>query len=268
MSEKHPERATEPEHPHRESATCEIQDGAEDLEHVHGRLPGLMATLNLEESIGLPTRADGGHDTAQGTHGDVVPQGAHGDETFTMDNPASSDVLERQTGHDDDVSVVPQGTHGDETFSMEMVATTEVVERQARSGNGAMAVSERRERQAVSTRITAGPDFKGIIVQDSSDVNLSLGGQNAGIMKSDSPCKHTDEERSWVGTYATVELHEAVKKYGYKALQFFDVWHFVTFAKHDPDTQQEVLFDTYIDRHFKEKLKASGYPEGCTDHDV
>ncbi|XP_048243085.1 uncharacterized protein LOC125375991 [Haliotis rufescens] len=49
---------------------------------------------------------------------------------------------------------------------------------------------------------------------------------------SDSPCKHTDKEGSW----------------------------------HDPDTQQVRLFDTYIDRHFKEKLEASGYPEGCTDH--
>ncbi|XP_071110601.1 uncharacterized protein [Haliotis cracherodii] len=37
---------------------------------------------------------------------------------------------------------------------------------------------------------------------------------------------------------------------------------------HDPDTQQVGLFDTYIDRHFKEKLEASGYPEGCTDHDA
>ncbi|XP_048249879.1 uncharacterized protein LOC125378516 [Haliotis rufescens] len=52
--------------------------------------------------------------------------------------------------------------------------------------------------------------------------------------RSDSPCEHTDEERSW----------------------------------HDPDTQQVGLFDTYIDRHFKEKLEASGYPEGCTDHDA
>ncbi|XP_048251544.1 uncharacterized protein LOC124112878 [Haliotis rufescens] len=115
----------------------------------------------------------------------VVPQGTHGGETFTMDNPSSADVVLQQTGHDAGVSVVPQGTHGGETFSMDMVAATEIVERQVRSGNGAMAVSERRERQAVSTRITAGPDFKGIIVQDSSDVNLSLGGQNAGIMTSD-----------------------------------------------------------------------------------
>ncbi|XP_071118411.1 uncharacterized protein [Haliotis cracherodii] len=86
--------------------------------------------------------------------------------------------------------------------------------------------------------------------------------------RSDSPCKHTDEERSWVVTYATVELHEAVKKYCYKVLQIFDVWHFNTFAQHDPNTQQEGLFDTYIDRHFKEKLEASGYPGGCTDHDA
>ncbi|XP_048240234.1 uncharacterized protein LOC125373278 [Haliotis rufescens] len=86
--------------------------------------------------------------------------------------------------------------------------------------------------------------------------------------RSNSPCEHTDEERSWVGTYPTIELHEAVKKYGYKVLQTFDVWHFDTFVQHEPDTQQEGLFDTYIDRHFKEKLEASRYPEGCTDHNA
>ncbi|XP_071088813.1 uncharacterized protein [Haliotis cracherodii] len=86
--------------------------------------------------------------------------------------------------------------------------------------------------------------------------------------RSDSPCEHTNEERSWVGTYATIELHEAVKKYDYQVLQIYDVWHFDTFAQHDPDTQQVGLFDTYIDRHFQEKLEASGYPEGCTDHDA
>ncbi|XP_071083869.1 uncharacterized protein [Haliotis cracherodii] len=85
--------------------------------------------------------------------------------------------------------------------------------------------------------------------------------------RSDSPCKHTDNERSWVGTYATVELHEAVKKYDYQVLQIYDVWHFDTFAQHDPGNQQVGLFDTCIDRLFK-KLEASGYPEGCTDHDT
>ncbi|XP_071111149.1 uncharacterized protein [Haliotis cracherodii] len=70
-----------------------------------------------------------------------------------------------------------------------------------------------------------------------------------------SPCEHTDEERSWVGTYATVELQEAVKKYDYQVLQIYDVWHFDTFAQHDPDTEQE-------------KLEACRYPEGCTDHDA
>ncbi|XP_071086560.1 uncharacterized protein [Haliotis cracherodii] len=73
------------------------------------------------------------------------------------------------------------------------------------------------------------------------------------VKPSNSPCEHTDEERSWVGTYATIELQEAVKKYDYQ---------------HDPGTQQVGLFDTYIDRHFKDKLEASGYPEGCTDHDT
>ncbi|XP_046552197.1 uncharacterized protein LOC124261872 [Haliotis rubra] len=106
-----------------------------------------------------------------------------GDETFTKNNLASSEGA--QPGNDNDVDVVPQGTQGERTFSMDMVASSEVVERQASAGSGSMAVSERRERQAVSTKITAGSDFKGIIVQDSSDVSLSVGGQNDGIMKSD-----------------------------------------------------------------------------------
>ncbi|XP_071097808.1 ankyrin repeat domain-containing protein 17-like [Haliotis cracherodii] len=261
MSGKHPERATEPEHHHRDSESCERQDGVEDVEHINVRLPGLMDTLNLEESIGLPTRADGGHDTAQGTHGDetmdnpsssdvvlqktghdddvsVVPQGTHGDETFTMDNPASSDVVLQQTGHDDDVSVVPQGTqgdetftmdnpassdvvvpqgtHGGETFSMDMVAATEVVERQARSGNSAMAVSERRVRQAVSTRITAGPDLRGTFGKDSSYVILSLGGQNAGIMKSDLlKIKIKRVKDVFVKTAIYKRVKEKLEKYGH-----------------------------------------------------
>ncbi|XP_046555564.1 uncharacterized protein LOC124264824 [Haliotis rubra] len=115
--------------------------------------------------------------------GNVVPQGRQGDGTFSMDMIATSEVA--QPGNDNDVDVVPQETHGDGTFSMDMIASSEVVERQASAGNSTMAVSERRERQALSTRITAGSDFKGIIVQDSSDVSLSVGGHNDGIMKSD-----------------------------------------------------------------------------------
>ncbi|XP_071114812.1 uncharacterized protein [Haliotis cracherodii] len=66
--------------------------------------------------------------------------------------------------------------------------------------------------------------------------------------RSDTPCDHTDEERSWSGTYTTVELHEAVEKYGYKVLQIYEAWHFYTFAKYDPNTQEEGLFDPYIDQ--------------------
>ncbi|XP_046346608.2 uncharacterized protein LOC124127203 [Haliotis rufescens] len=36
--------------------------------------------------------------------------------------------------------------------------------------------------------------------------------------RSQTSCEHTGEERAWVGTYTTTELHEAVKKYGYKVL--------------------------------------------------
>ncbi|XP_046570457.1 uncharacterized protein LOC124278734 isoform X3 [Haliotis rubra] len=137
-----------------------------------------------------------------------------GDDTFTMNNFASSEVA--QPGNDNDVDVVPQGTHGDRTFSMDMVASSEVVERQASAGSGSMAVSERREMQAVSTKITAGSDFKGIIVQDSSDVSLSVGGQNDGIMKSDMlqmNLKRVKDIFEKTATYRTVK--ELLEKYGH-----------------------------------------------------
>ncbi|XP_071097939.1 uncharacterized protein [Haliotis cracherodii] len=71
-------------------------------------------------------------------------------------------------------------------------------------------------------------------------------------------------------TLATPSMEDAPmpRDYATKPKKIYDVWHFDTFAQHDPGTQQVGLFDTYIDRHFKEKLEASGYPEGCTDHDA
>ena len=39
------------------------------------------------------------------------------------------------------------------------------------------------------------------------------------------PCTHTDEQRSWTGTWATIEVQHAVSK-GYRLLKVHEVWHF------------------------------------------
>ena len=63
-------------------------------------------------------------------------------------------------------------------------------------------------------------------------------------------CKHSDNERSFIGTWTTDEVSKAVDK-GYKVLEVYEVWHF---AKTSDD-----LFKGYIRRFMKIKLESSKY---------
>ena len=63
-------------------------------------------------------------------------------------------------------------------------------------------------------------------------------------------CKHSDKERSLIGTWTTDEVNEAIKK-GYKVLETYEVWHF---AK-----STDTLFKGYIRRFMKMKLESSKY---------
>ncbi|XP_078576400.1 uncharacterized protein LOC144862027 [Branchiostoma floridae x Branchiostoma japonicum] len=65
-------------------------------------------------------------------------------------------------------------------------------------------------------------------------------------------CDHSDFERSFVGTWSTIELEKAVEK-GYRIVQFYEVHHF--------DVRSAVLFKEYIDMWLKIKQEASGWPE-------
>ena len=38
-------------------------------------------------------------------------------------------------------------------------------------------------------------------------------------------CKHTDDKRSFIGTWTTNEINKAIEK-GYEALRTYEVWHF------------------------------------------
>ena len=63
-------------------------------------------------------------------------------------------------------------------------------------------------------------------------------------------CNHSDNERSFIGTWTTDEVNEAIKK-GYKVLETYEVWNF--------DKTSDDLFKGYIRRFMKIKLESSKY---------
>ena len=66
--------------------------------------------------------------------------------------------------------------------------------------------------------------------------------------RNQSKCKHTEDQRAFVGTWTTDEVRKAVDK-GYKVIEVYEVWHF---AKTSED-----LFKGYIRRFMKIKLESS-----------
>ena len=63
-------------------------------------------------------------------------------------------------------------------------------------------------------------------------------------------CNHSDNERSFIGTWTTDEISKAVGK-GYKILRVYEVWHFAKTS--------DTLFKGYIRRFMKIKLESSKY---------
>ena len=63
-------------------------------------------------------------------------------------------------------------------------------------------------------------------------------------------CEHSDDERSFIGTWTTDEVNKALEK-GYKVLETYEVWHF--------DKMSDDLFKGYIRRFMKIKLESSKY---------
>ena len=63
-------------------------------------------------------------------------------------------------------------------------------------------------------------------------------------------CEHTDNERSFIGTWTTDEINKALKK-GYKVIRTYEVWHV--------DKSTDDLFKGYIRRFMKIKLESSKY---------
>ena len=63
-------------------------------------------------------------------------------------------------------------------------------------------------------------------------------------------CEHSDNERSFIGTWTTDEVNKALEK-GYKVIRTYEVWHF--------NKSTNDLFKDYIRRFMKIKLESSKY---------
>ena len=72
-------------------------------------------------------------------------------------------------------------------------------------------------------------------------------------------CKHTDTQRSFIGTWTTDEVNKAIEK-GYKVLRTYEVWHF--------DKSTDALFKGYIRRFMKIKLESSNYDFKMKDEEA
>ena len=72
-------------------------------------------------------------------------------------------------------------------------------------------------------------------------------------------CKHTDAERSFIGTWTTDEISKAIDK-GYKVLRTYKVWHF--------DKSTDALYKGYIRRFMKIKLESSNYDFKTKEEEV
>ena len=70
-------------------------------------------------------------------------------------------------------------------------------------------------------------------------------------------CSHSDDERSFIGTWCTNELNLAIKK-GYKINKIYEVWHF--------KEQTNNLFKDYVRKFMKIKMESSELKtgDGCT----
>lgn len=79
-------------------------------------------------------------------------------------------------------------------------------------------------------------------------------------------CRHSNDERSFTGTYVAEELRVAVRK-GYKILKLYEAWEY-EMTQYDPITKQGGIFAEYINTFLKIKTESSGYPSWVkTDND-
>ena len=72
------------------------------------------------------------------------------------------------------------------------------------------------------------------------------------VMDNSSECRHSEGERSFWGTFTTIEVLKAVQK-GYKVLEIHEVWHF--------ENTSSDLFSEYVNYFLRLKQESSGFPD-------
>ena len=71
-------------------------------------------------------------------------------------------------------------------------------------------------------------------------------------MDNSSECRHSEEERSFLGTFTTVEVEKTIEK-GYRILKIYEIWNF-------EETSND-LFSEYVNHFLRIKQESSGFPE-------
>ena len=71
------------------------------------------------------------------------------------------------------------------------------------------------------------------------------------VMDNSSECRHSKEERSFWGTFTTIEVEKALEK-GYKIVEIHEVWHF--------ENTSSSLFSEYVNYFLRLKQESSGFP--------
>ncbi|XP_070548560.1 uncharacterized protein [Ptychodera flava] len=84
--------------------------------------------------------------------------------------------------------------------------------------------------------------------------------------KQQAPCEHSDDQRSFVGTWTTPDLAKALEK-GYKVIKVFEVWHYRESEEYNRESQTGWLFNDYINTFLKLKQESSGWPSWCQMED-
>ena len=69
------------------------------------------------------------------------------------------------------------------------------------------------------------------------------------------PCRHDNAERSFIGTWVTDEVKKALQ-IGYQIVRIYEIWHFNHISQYDPNTKTGGLFTEYVNTFLKLKQEA------------
>ena len=73
-------------------------------------------------------------------------------------------------------------------------------------------------------------------------------------------CEHSNNERSFEGTWVLLEIQEAIKE-GYKIISIYQVWNWTSQSKYESSTKTGGLFTDYVNLFLKGKQEADGFPK-------